>query len=211
MTLYELDQFKAEISSRLALVSLEDISKAVGCNSPEKFEYRFNRMLADSCLGLDDGYYDYAVETSALIESVCAYLGFDANLTQQVIEGIKDKLSAFNEHRPYVFVETESNIEDTDASALDLVFMEPRCQLKICIEMYSLDCNEMLTMVGDIVVNHYQMERGKIGPLGNILGYVYFHDDETQVYFNGLGEVIKIEPFVEEEKSVVAITTTLKA
>lgn len=211
MTLNELDQFKAEVSHKLAEIDLLEASKALGCISLDKFEFRINKVFNDPYLGLDGGYYDYKVDTPTFIRLICDYLGIETQRTQQVIEVIEEKLSAYNDHRPYVFVETDFDIQETNANLLDLVFMEPRCQLKIELDEFSVDCGEMLMLVGDKVLKHYQQNRGVIEPWGHILGYVYFHDDETQVNFNGCGEVVEILPHVQPEFETGESSLKLKA
>ena len=211
MTLYELDQFKAEASQRLAQIDLLDASEKLGCKSPDKLEFRMNKVFRDPYLGLDDGYYDYKVDTPTFIRLICDYLGMDAGLTEQVIEAIDERLSAYNDHRPYVFVETDFDVDQSSATLLDMVFMEPRCQLKIELAEFSVDCNEMLTLVGEKVIQHFESNQGVIKPWGQILGYVYFHDDETQVNFNGLGEVVMIQPHVQPDPEPNKAQLKLKA
>lgn len=195
-----LEQFKTELSDHLSQSDLIELAYQMGYTNFDQFQFRLNKLINEPYLGLGDGYYDFKMDTVTFIQTLCEQLDLEVEKAQKLILCIQENLTAYNEFRPYISIETDFDIHQNSSALLALTFMEPKRQIKVTLDEFCLDCNAMIEVISQKVVAHYQQENGVVDQWGDIQSYVYFHNLQTQVHFDCQGEVITSPELIQASR-----------
>ena len=180
------------IKKRVQSSSLKQITKELEYNSTLKAEKIIHKFLSSKDLysWLHSGYYDFKYTPELFLRKICKI--FQLNYKNIEDELHKQKLY-YNEVKRvknnFIFVNTNFKRKNEPIFALACLEHRRRVHLHVKNVVFK-NIEQILQIVAKQVRQHYKETQGKLNIWGEIVNYVYYHENEIFT-FDTHGEIIK--------------------
>jgi len=174
-----MNTFK-KTQQRVKFTSLDLIQK-LEYNSSKKALKIIDKFLSSKDLytWLSSGYYDFKYTPEQFLRKLCLIFEFDY---KDIDDELKKQTIYYDEvkrvQKNYIFVNT--NFKRKNEPIFTLACLEHTRRIKLEVKKVVFKNKaETLKIVSKIVQEHYKRNDGKINIWGEIVNYIYYHDNEV--------------------------------
>jgi hypothetical protein len=172
------------IKKRVENSSLEKITKLLEYSSFQKAEKIVNKFLSSKDLysWLDSGYYDFKYTPKLFLQKLCQVFQFNY---KDIEEELRKQSIYYDEvkrvQKNYIFVNT--NFRRKNEPIFLLACLEQTRQISLNTrDVVFKNKEKTLEIVIKQIQQHYKKNNGKLNIWGNIVNYVYYHENEIFIF-----------------------------
>ncbi|NOR54795.1 MAG: hypothetical protein GQ531_01160 [Sulfurovum sp.] len=156
-------------------------------------------MYEDVYDWIEGGYYDFEYTAVQFLSKLCEVLDIDSKAVERELERDR-RLSQAAEKFGSIYISFNTapvSFPPGVSKIIDVLEMRKILDRPYLFELVNITDKEIFILISNIINEHYADTDGRIFPWGDIVNYVYHHNDNKAYIFDLYGNQIENEEVTE--------------